>query len=291
MTKIDPINEFAKYQKLLNKSELTIINYRTDISVFAKWFNGQNAYLFATNKITPTDIRLYKQYLIKHEYKPNTINRKLLGLKYFINWAIDTNQIKHHFPFPKPVKDQSITAKWLDRLEQNALLRHIEQYGKERDVAIVKILLNTGLRVQELCDLKWKHIIITDRKGHLYINYGKGDKSRTVPLNQSARLAFKAIGYDINIGSKNFVFIGQRGPLTPRGVQFMLKQLLARTHLAHISPHHLRHTFCKNLVDSGATLEKVAILAGHESLDTTKIYCRPSHADLSEAVERISEIE
>ena len=158
-------------------------------------------------------------------------------------------------------------------------------------MAIIKILLNTGLRVQELCDLKWKHITITDRKGNLDVNYGKGNKSRIIPLNQSARLAFKSIGFDINIGGESFVFIGQRGPLTPRGVQFMLKQLLSRTPLSHISPHHLRHTFCKNLVDSGATLEKVAILAGHESLDTTKIYCRPSHSDLSEAVERISEEE
>ena len=97
MTKIDPINEFAKYQKLLNKSELTIIGYCNDISVFAKWFNGQNDYLFNIDKITPTDIRLYKQYLIEHEYKPNTINRRLLGLKYFINWGIDTKKIKTSF--------------------------------------------------------------------------------------------------------------------------------------------------------------------------------------------------
>jgi len=45
--------------------------------------------------------------------------------------------------------------KWLDKIEQNALLRHMERYAKSRDVAIVKILMNTGLRVQELCDLTW----------------------------------------------------------------------------------------------------------------------------------------
>ena len=45
------------------------------------------------------------------------------------------------------------------------------------------------------------------------------------------------------------------------------------------------------ILASGIGLEKVAILAGHESLETTKIYCYPTHADSNEAVERISEEE
>lgn len=290
MAKIREIEEFEKYQKHLNKSPSTIISYKNDITVFAKWFNQENSYSFTIYKITPTDIRLYKQYLIKQEFKPNTINRKLLSLKYFMQWGWDTKKLEYRFVFPKPVKEHNVTAKWLDRLEQNALLRHIEFYAKTRDIAIVKILLNTGLRVKELCNLKWKHVAVTERKGSIEINYGKGNKSRLVPLNKSARLAFKSLDYDYNVGRDVQVFVGQRGALTPRGVQLMLKRVLANTNLL-VSPHDLRHSFCKNLVDSGISLEKVAILAGHESLDTTKIYCYPSHADLSDAVERISEVE
>ena len=111
-----------------------------------------------------------------------------------------------------------------------------------------------------------------------------------VSLNKSARLAFKSLDYDVNVGSEIEVFVGQRSVLTPRGVQLMLKRVLANTNLL-LSPHDLRHSFCKNLVNSGISLEKVAILAGHESLDTTKIYCYLYHADLSDAVERISEEE
>ena len=47
----------------------------------------------------------------------------------------------------------------------------------------------------------------------------------------------------------------------------------------------------KNLVDAGVNLEKVAVLAGHERLDTTKLYCHPSFTDLSDAVERIGEFD
>jgi len=291
MPKNKEIEDFTKYQKNLHKSESTITSYRNDLIVFTRWFDKVNNYSFTIYKITPTDIRLYKQYLIDNEFKPNTINRKILSIKYFMQWGWDTKKIKYRFPLPKPVKEHSITARWLTRIEQNSLLRSFEKYAKARDIAIVKILLNTGLRIKELCNLKWKHITVTDRKGSLVVNYGKGNKSREIPLNKSARLAFESINYKANVGSNNKVFIGQRGALTPRGIQLMMKKILANTDMKNITPHDLRHSFCKNLVDSGVSLEKIAMLAGHERLDTTKIYCYPSRADLMDAVDRISEEE
>jgi integrase/recombinase XerC len=71
----------------------------------------------------------------------------------------------------------------------------------------------------------------------------------------------------------------------------MIKRRVAYTDLDYLSPHMLRHTFCKNLVNAGVSLEKVAVLAGHETLETTKIYCHPSMDDLTESVERIGEHE
>jgi site-specific recombinase XerD len=59
--------------------------------------------------------------------------------------------------------------------------------------------------------------------------------------------------------------------------------------LKDVTPHSLRHSFCKNLVNAGVSLEKVAALAGHESLETTRRYCEPSLQDLQQAVEMVSE--
>ena len=50
--------------------------------------------------------------------------------------------------------------------------------------------------------------------------------------------------------------------------------------------HTLRHTFAKNLVDADTPLDQVATLLGHESLDTTRVYTRPSKRDLEQAVRR-----
>jgi integrase/recombinase XerC len=132
---------------------------------------------------------------------------------------------------------------------------------------------------------------MSDRKGKLLVNAGKGSKYREVPLNKDARQSFFFFGYKYFYGKYYIIFIGQRGTLSPRGIQLMLKRLNLSNELEIISPHQLRHTFCKNLVDAGVNLEKVAVLAGHERLDTTKLYCHPSFTDLSDAVERIGEFD
>jgi len=55
-----------------------------------------------------------------------------------------------------------------------------------------------------------------------------------------------------------------------------------------VTPHTLRHSFGKNLVDTGVSLDRMAALPGHESLDTTAIYTTPSQADLAAAVEGVA---
>ncbi|MEJ7638356.1 MAG: tyrosine-type recombinase/integrase [Singulisphaera sp.] len=65
-------------------------------------------------------------------------------------------------------------------------MRAVERAGKVRDLAVVRLLLNTGLRVQELCTLTWKDVAISERKGLLTVRRGTGGKHRQVPLNHDA---------------------------------------------------------------------------------------------------------
>jgi integrase/recombinase XerC len=290
MTKIIQIKQYIAYQKSTDKSAATLTSYRSDLVQFAIWFEKINNTEMNLRHITPTDARQYKRYLIDADFKPQTINRRLLSLKYFLEWGWDTKKIKYRFPLPQTVKQVQIAPKWLSRIEQNQLLRHVERSGKIRDIAIVRILMNTGLRVSELCNLKWMHVVMSDRKGKFSVNAGKGDKYREVPLNKDARNAFFELGYKAYASKNDFVFLGQRGALSPRGIQLMLKRLNLPKELEIISPHQFRHTFCKNLINAGVSLEKIAVLAGHKRLDTTKLYCHPSFADLSEAVEQIGEL-
>lgn len=85
------------------------------------------------------------------------------------------------------------------------------------------------------------------------------------------------------------LFVGQKGrPLRPAGIYYLVKKYGYEVRIEGISPHTLRHTFGKNLVDAGVPLDRVATLLGHSSLNTTRIYTVPSQADLQDAVESIA---
>ena len=85
------------------------------------------------------------------------------------------------------------------------------------------------------------------------------------------------------------LFTGQRGnPLQPSGIYYLIKRYAYDARLEDVTPHTLRHTFGKNLVDAGVPLDRVAQLLGHESVDTTRIYTTPSEQDLQREVEKVA---
>jgi integrase/recombinase XerC len=288
------LERFAAFLEQAERSPLTIKNYLSDLRAFTTWFEETNGDPFEPAKITPTDLREYKRWMVTHRgFRPNSINRKLATLKSFINWATEAGLVTdaRALKVPKAEREERHGPRWLDRREQSKLLRVVERADQLRDLALIKLLLNTGLRVQELCALTWRDVALSTRKGTLTVRSGKGGKRRQVPLNQSARGALLAMGYQEHAGKRTHIFAGQRGPLTPRGVENLLSKYAAAAELEAVSPHALRHTFCKNLVDAGVGLEKVAALAGHESLETTRRYCEPSLKDLERVVELIGEEE
>ena len=195
----------------------------------------------------------------------------------------------------KGVSQQKHAPKWLDRKEQAAVLREAErriQAAKTepakrqaiRDHCILTVLLNTGLRVSELVALEIEDITFSERKGELRVRAGKGTKERIIPLNDSCRKAIKA-WYSVRPTDKaNRVFTTQRGSATTRAIQSILESIGEAAHVENMTPHVARHTFAKNLINAGVSLEKVAMLLGHSSLDTTMVYTTPGMSDLDKAV-------
>ncbi len=270
---VDYREEFFHWLQEEEKSANTIRNYLCDLDAFRRWFEKDYGELLSPHLITSTALRKYKHYMNSLDFKPQSINRKLSTLRTFLSWAEGVGHIRSLPCLPKSIRETKPGVRWLDQREQNALLRRVEKEGSERDFAVVRLLLNTGLRVSELCTLVWADVTITPKKGTLTVQSGKRSKRREIPLNKDACSALLSLGYNDNIGASTSILTGQRGALSPRGVEMILQKY--RGDLIEISPQSLRHTFCKNLVDARVGLEKVAAIAGHESLDTTKRYCEP----------------
>lgn len=186
----------------------------------------------------------------------------------------------------KKVPEARPSPRWLTRREVGLLARAVQRYGTVKDRALFALLLHAGLRVSEAVSLKLEDVVIRERSGFVRVRYGKGGKYREVPLNVTVRRILKEYVAGLPPQSE-WLFPGKRGPMTPRAVQKRLK-LFGRIAGVEVTPHKLRHTFYKWLVDAGESLDKVALLAGHARLDTTAVYTRPGKTDLERAVEKLS---
>lgn len=96
MAQNSSIEGFIRYQKAADKSDLTLKSYQSDLVIFAQWFEQANGESLRLHKITPTDLRQYKQYLDQSGFKPQTINRRLYCLKYFLEWGWKTKKISNY---------------------------------------------------------------------------------------------------------------------------------------------------------------------------------------------------
>lgn len=282
------IQEFGESLTHAGRSPATVKSYLLDMKAFVNWYCKTNTQDFHPANISFQHLQDYMQYLDTDlKLKPTSLNRKLASIKSFLAWAGTTGIISHKVLAPKSVRTEKLRPQWLTLEEQNEFLAFVESCANSRDIAIVRLLLNSGLRVQELCSLKWNDVKIEEEDGSLTVNHSNRNKCREVPLNKAARSALHLAGFASYAASDVYIFQGQRGPLTSRGVQFMLKRYTEAGNFKSISPQNLRHSFCKNLLNAGVSLKNIAKIAGHENLETTRRYCEPAVQNLKESVELI----
>jgi integrase/recombinase XerC len=293
MSQIDHPTEIAQFLSRLTHEEAaakTVANYRSDLSLFARWFRDTTGEDFAAAAVTPTDLREYRAFLLTHKQSsPATVNRHLAALKRFFRYALAVGWVgEDPTSVVKGVQQVQVAPKALAKREVDKLLRAAERYGTKRDLAILSVLRHTGLRVGELTNLRLSDIEIGERKGEVVVRSGKGGKYRVVPLNLDAR---RALGAYLEVRPRvvdDRLFVGQRGTgLTTRAVEKLVEKYARLAGLPAVSPHVLRHTFGKHALDAGVDLVTVSRLLGHERLETTAIYTTPSATDLATAVAKL----
>jgi site-specific recombinase XerD len=277
----------------LRRQELaasTIASYKGDLSAFAGWFVRTTGEVFTPQTVTPSDVLDHKSYLrTVQRRQAATVNRRQAALRKFFLWARATGRITDLPTLEvKSVPTGSRAPKSWAKREADRLIRAVEQSANTRDLAVLLTLRHTGVRVGELCALRIPDLSILDRKGSMLVRSGKRDKDRTIPLNNDVRLALRAYLAKRPAATDDHVFIGQRGEaLQPEAVQLIVRKYARQAGLAEVTPHILRHTFAKQVLDAGANLTTVSRLLGHERLDTTAIYTQPTARDLVEAVQRL----
>lgn len=292
---------FDGFQQHLVKRDLapaTIRVYLHDLSVFRNWLD--EVFDISPLPILQTgtaELAAFRQYLLKEKsQRPATVNRRIQSLRLFFRWLQETHDVDgnpaeqvryvRYARRPQPVA--------LNRQEVMALLNAASNspHGMaKRNTALVQLMLHTGLRVGEVAALCYGDSHLGARSGWVQVRAGKGLKFRQVPLNATARRTLRDYLETLETLSDDspLFFSKRKTPISVRAVQNIVTKLARRAQITRISvsAHTLRHTFAANYLKTNpGKLVELADLMGHESLDTTAIYTRPSQADLSADLER-----
>ena len=219
------------------------------------------------------------------DLKPTTYNARLAAARHLLKW------LGHRWP---EHLSRARTGKRLPRtLTRRELTMVIEAAeNSENPVAsiVVTLMLETGLRVSEVCNLDNSDIDLHDRSARVL--GGKGDKDRLVLFTQ--RTLDKIQSWipvrESRIRNDDTALLlnsaGRR--LQPRGVQRLMDTLAQDAGLpkGKLTPHVLRHNFATGLLERGADLVSIQKLLGHSTIATTRVYLEISDQTLREVYHR-----
>ncbi|GAA5069414.1 tyrosine recombinase XerC [Lysobacter panacisoli] len=213
---------------------------------------------------------------------PKSLQRRLSACRSFYGWLVKQGRIAASpaasIRSPKaPRKLPQV----LDPDEAKALVEvPTDAPLGLRDRALLELFYSSGLRLSELCALRWRDIDLADA---LVSVLGKGSKQRSVPVGSHARAALAEWRASTGAASDAPVFPGRGGtPITPRAVQLRLRHLAQQQGLfKRVHPHLLRHSFASHILESSGDLRGVQELLGHADIATTQIYTHLDYQHLA----------
>ena len=220
----------------------------------------------------------------------HTINCYLRSLRIFFSWLVSEEIMKNnpfdHVKIPRP--SRKVIPTFTDSQIQDLLrvidTRTIEGY---RNYTIILTLLDTGMRVSELCHLKLSDVALEE--GMLKV-LGKGNKERLIPIGkQVQRLLWRYISRyrpEPLSANGNVLFLNRDGkPLTKERVEKILTRYGRKAGLEGVrcSPHTLRHTAAVKFLRNGGDVFSLQRMLGHSSLEMTRRYCELADTDVKRA--------
>jgi len=224
------------------------------------------------------------------ELRPSSLNARIAAISHLLRW------FGHTVPdwIQRPTRRKTL-PRTLGRSELSRLRRAAGNSEDPLSSPVVTILLDTGLRVSELCGLDIEDLDLEDLSA-LVIG-GKGEKDRTVLFTDATVKAVEAwmpIRRSRNKLSsegkeERALLLSSRGRrMNPRSVQKLVDKLAEASDIpkSRLSPHTLRHTFATGLLERGADLVTIQRLLGHSSIATTRVYLEIGDQTLREIYHR-----
>ncbi len=258
---------FARHLRAEGRSERTVVVYGQAVRFFGEWLERQGR-AATVDELTRAAVREWLASLSDAGLEMSTVKIRHRGLYRFCRWACDEGEITEHpmagmkVPVPaiKPVPV-------LSDAQLAALIKACsgKEFHNRRDEAMVRLLLDCGLRVSELCALTVETV---DLDAGMTVVRGKGNKVR--PVYMGARTV-RAVDRYLRVRSGHrwshlgALLLGQRGPLSPDGARDRIRALGEVAGIENLHPHQFRHTFAHDFLIAGGQERDLKRLAGWSS--------------------------
>ena len=276
----EQIQMFKQYLERRSPGRRTSIDYVSDVCQFAA------ACSKAWTEVTMHDIDAFVDQQRQKGLSAATIKRRVAALKVFFDFLAEE---KGDLSWPNPVRFKRHAGKPPKRLPRDLTDTQVNQLWatitSPRDRAWFALMLRAGLRVGEVVTLKLADLLTPatlEQPARLRAS-GKGQKERLVLLTADAYAVLQEWLQTRPASEHEAIFLNQHGqPLTANGIEWLLRRYGQAAGI-EATPHRLRHTFARQLIEGGMPLTSLGKLLGHAQVSTTEIYTAGADPELAQA--------
>lgn len=281
-TTTNPLTQYTAYLESQGKSINTIKSYWKDINAFFVYFT------LSPTTITRDQIIQYKDYLLKEKNNnAKSINRTLSSLKsyneFLVLEGLQENLVVMSQDYIS-IQKQLVSPTKTTMKEMTKFMNKVKDNEPPRNYYIVRLLLNTGLRISEALNIELDDINFKNASLRVI---GKGSKQRIIPLNKTAieiiQLATedrKNYKYALNVLNSNHLFLSNKA----KKLESTSVERIFNKYSNTITCHSCRHMFATNFLEVGGRIDVLQMILGHSSPSTTMIYNHPSQSRMMESV-------
>lgn len=262
----DAHGKFHDFLKTKNRASATILAYGKDIQQLIEFLESLEK--SNVHEVAGTDIQAFLAKLKDEGYTPKSLSRKLNSTRTFYRY-LKVNEYITDDPslLVEHPKYELNPPRMLSPLEYRAL-RDAASVDS-RIYAIIEVLLQTGIRIGELANLRVEDI----NDATIHIRPYEGHEAREVPLNRRAKEALKRYMEARANSTDNHVFVTKTGrPFLVRNIRDAVERYFKKAGIENVKINDLRHTFVAHHLKEGVSLVFLSRVLGHKRLSSTERY-------------------
>lgn len=257
-------------------------------------------------QIEETEVQAFVFQKLEEKLSTKTVKDILIVLKMILKFGAKNKWIDYQpFDLQFPTERTKQNVEVLSRNSQKKLMQYTQEHFTFRNLGVL-ICLSSGMRIGEICALKWEDIDVENglinvrrtiqriysiennvRKTEIIIDTPKTKHSiREIPMNKDLLKMIKPMKKIVN--NSYFILTNDAKPTEPRTYRNYYKKLMKKLEMPELKFHGLRHSFATRCIESKCDYKTVSVLLGHSNISTTlNLYVHPNLEQKKKAIEQM----